>query len=181
MKHLKPILAALAASAIISVAVAAHAADSKDDDESGHRHHQRGEKCGFDGADKSGDVKHSYTERRGPLFDKVLDLTDSQKKTLESAHSEQEASQKAFHEKLRTAHEALDKAGDANADDATLNKLSGELASLIAQQEVNRVKARRQFLSLLTSEQKQKLDAFEAEHKGPRQWKQKRQDAPQVK
>lgn len=176
MKHLKPILAALASTAIISLAVVAHADESTGCDQDAHPHHQRG--------DADGDIKHSYTERRGPPFDKILDLTDAQKKTLETAHVEQQANQKAFHEKLRSAHEALDKAGDTNADDATLNKLSNDLASLIAQQEVTRVKERRQFISLLTSEQKQKLDAFEAEHKGPPQWKHqdgKHQDASKVK
>ena len=178
MKHLKPMLAALATSAIISVAVVAHAADSDGYDQGDHRHHQCGANGNSDSDGKPGDLKHSYTERRGPPFGKILDLTDAQKKALETAHAEQKASQQAFHEKLRSAHEALDKAGDANADDATLNKLSNDLAALIAQQEITRIKARRQFLSLLTSEQKQKLDAFEAEHKGPPQWKQKHQDAP---
>lgn len=182
MKYLKPILAVLATSAIISAAVVAHAGDAKDDDQNQHRHHQHGDKGdNFKGDRKSDDLKHSYTEKRHARFDKILDLTDAQKKTLEASRAEQDASQQVFHEKLRGAHDALDKAGDANADDATLNKLSNELASLIAQQEITRIKARRQFISLLTSEQKQKLDAFEAEHKGPRQWKQKRQEAPQAK
>lgn len=175
MKHLKPMLAALATTAIISVALAAHAADSDTTtaDQGDHRHHQHGPN-----GDANGDVKHSYTERRGPPFDKILNLTDAQKQTLAAAHAEQKASQQAFHEKLRSAHEALDKAGDAGADDAALAKLSNDLAALIAQQEIARVKQRRQFLSLLTADQKQKLDAFEAEHKGPHEWKQKHQDAP---
>lgn len=173
MKHLKPMLAALATTAIISVALVAHAADSDTTDQGDHRYHQRGQN-----GDADGDIKHNYTERRGPPFDKILNLTDAQKQTLAAAHAEQKASQQAFHEKLRSAHEALDKACDANADDATLSKLSNDLGALIAQQEIVRIKARRQFLSLLTADQKQKLDAFEAEHKGPPQWKQKHQDAP---
>ncbi len=192
MKFLKPTLAGLAASAIISVAVVAHAGDAKNCDQDQHRHHQRGAEGdslkgdsfkgnSFEGNRKSGDLKHSYTERRHAHFDKILDLTDAQKKTLDASRAEQDANQQAFHEKLRNAHDALDKAGDANTDDATLNRLSNELASLIAQREITRIKARRQFISLLTSEQKKKLDAFEAEHKGPRQWKQKREEAPQAK
>lgn len=189
MKQVK-ILAALATTAILGFAVMAHANDAKECDQDQARHHHRGAdgdkgERGFGGRDfdskGSFGNRHSYSERRLAHFDKILDLTDAQKKTLDASRAEQDANRQAFHEKVRGAHEALDKAADANSDDATISKLSNELASIIAQQEVVRVKARRQFLSLLTSEQKQKLDAFEAERKAPRQEKQNRQEATQAK
>jgi Spy/CpxP family protein refolding chaperone len=75
-----------------------------------------------------------------------------------------------LHENLRTAHDALDKAVTANADDALLNSLSTDLASLIVQKELARAKERRDFLNLLTPEQKQKLEAFNAERKNAPRW-----------
>lgn len=105
-------------------------------------------------------------------FGAKLDLTDAQKASLKAARVANQASQKELHEKLRSAHEALDKASAVNADDAMLNKLTGDLASLIAQRELAHAKARRNFLNLLTPEQKQKLDAVATEAKksprGPR-------------
>ena len=59
----------------------------------------------------------------------------------------------------------MDKAAAANADDAMLNKLSVDLASLVVQKELARAKTRRDFINLLTPEQKQKLATFEAERK----------------
>ena len=110
-----------------------------------------------------------------PPFDQILSLTDAQKQTLKAAHEKQEPAMHDLHEKIHAAHEALNKAGDTKADDATLTKLSNDLAALLAQQEVARVKAHQQLVSILTPEQKQKLDAFMAEHKDghdrERKWK----------
>jgi len=161
MKMIKSLVAVIATVGIVSVAVIAHAADSKDDVKT-ERHH------GPHADDDQDDVKHSYKERRRPPFDDILNLTAEQKKTLEAARAAQEPSFKESREKLRAAHEALDKAGNENGDDAILTKLSNDLASIIAQQEVTRIKLHRQFLAILTPEQQQKLAAFEAEHKGPR-------------
>jgi len=107
-----------------------------------------------------------------------LNLTDTQKKTLADARTAQEPAERDLHEKIRAAHDALRKADDANADEVALTTLANNVASLMAQEEVNRIKMHRQFLSILTSEQKQKLEAFKAEHKdGPRSrdnWKGKK-------
>jgi Spy/CpxP family protein refolding chaperone len=176
MKQVK-ILAALATTAVLGFAVVAHAHDDNGcDQEQTHPHHR-----GVDGDKGEEDFGGRDFERRPVRFDKILDLSDAQKKTLKTSRAEQNANRQTLHEKVRGAREALNEAADANSDDATINKLSNELASLIAQQEVVRIKARKQFLSVLTSEQKQKLDAFEAERKDSRQEKQKRQDSTQAK
>ncbi|RYY03166.1 MAG: hypothetical protein EOO53_08370 [Gammaproteobacteria bacterium] len=163
MKMIKSLVAVIATAGIVSVAVIAHAADSKDDVKT--ERHQGPHGWGDDDQD---DVKHSYKERRRPPFDDILNLTAEQKKTLQAARAAQEPTFKESRQKLRAAHEALDKAGDENGDDALLAKLSNDLAILIAQQEVTRIKLHRQFLAILTPEQQQKLAAFEAEHKGSR-------------
>jgi len=110
-----------------------------------------------------------------------LDLTDAQKESLKASRAANEASMKDLHEKLHTAHDALEKAAAANADDAMLHKLSTDLASVIAQKELAKAKTRRDFLNLLTPEQKQKLAAFEAEHKDIPRWKEKQKTEPKAK
>jgi len=120
--------------------------------------------------------RHRHIQKdRFPAF-AGLDLTDAQKKTIADARAAQEPTMRALHEKVRAAHEALDKAGDANADDATLANLSNDLAALLAQGEVARIKMHKQFVSVLTPEQKQKLEAFKAEHKDGPRWKDKKQN-----
>jgi Spy/CpxP family protein refolding chaperone len=115
--------------------------------------------------------KHGgHFDKHHARFGAKLDLTDAQKETLKATRTANEASQKALHEKLRTAHDALDRAVTTNADDALLNSLSTDLASLIAQKELARAKERRDFLNLLTPEQKQKLEAFNAERKNAPRW-----------
>jgi periplasmic protein CpxP/Spy len=174
-KKLNVIIAALATTGLVSVALAAHAADDKKDcDSAMHGQHH-------DMDDEHGDMRHKHIEKNRPPFEGILDLTDTQKKTLADARAKQEPAMKDLHEKMRAAHEALDKADDTNADDATLTKLSSNLASVIAQQEVARIKAHHQLLSVLTPEQKKKLEAFEAERKDSPRWKDKRQDSSNTK
>jgi len=94
-----------------------------------------------------------------------LNLTDDQKKILDDARNAEQPARKELHEKLRAAHEALRNAGDSNADDATLTRLAKDVSDLNVQQELARIKMHRQFVSVLTPEQKQKLEAFKAEAK----------------
>lgn len=183
MKSIKTILAhktmvgLIAAAGLVGVTTFAHAADKKDCEPS--EHHQHSDAMDDDGGMSFGHMQHRMGGGHAS-FTRILDLTEAQKKTLESSRAAQEASMHELHEKLRTAHEALDKADDSNADDATLNKLSGNLASLIAQQEVARIKAHRQLVSILTPEQKQKLTEFEAEHKKDLRWKGKQEKANSI-
>ena len=149
MKSLKYFLATIAAASVLTLTTVVHA----DESSSARPHHDFHEQ-----GDHEGGEHH-------PHFDKILDLTDAQKKTLKDARTAQEPAQHELHEKLHTAREALEKAGDTNADDATLNKLSTDYAALVTQEEVARIKSHRQLISILTPEQKQKLAAWEAEHK----------------
>lgn len=168
----KKCVAVIAAASLVSFAVFAEAADAETkttDAVPHHKHH--GDMDGKRGGPMSHGKDHMGAK---------LDLTDAQKESMKAARAANEASMKALHENLRTAHDALDKAVTANADDAMLSKLSTDLASLIAQKELAQAKGRRDFLNLLTPEQKQKLAAFEAEHKDAPRWKARQEAKPKV-
>jgi Spy/CpxP family protein refolding chaperone len=179
MKIIKNLVAVIATAGAVSMAVLAHAAETKDCDDSAHQHH-RGPGPGGDG-----DFKPDFKDGKRTPFDEILSLTDVQKKTLETARATQETSMKDSREKMRAARDALDQARDANVDDATLAKLANNFASLIAQEEISRIKMHRQLVSILTPEQQKKLSAFEADHKGfgpgPGRWKDKQQSDAKTK
>lgn len=161
---------------LASLAVFADTADTekKTADAAPHYKH-RGDVDG-----KRGDRHRGWNNDRSH-FGAKLDLTDAQKESLKAARAANESSSKDLHEKLRAAHDALDKAAATNTDDAMLSKLATDLASVIAQKELAQAKARRDFVNLLTPEQKQKLAAFEAEHKKAPHWKNKPQGESKAK
>ena len=126
---------------------------------------QKGEHCSHHQEMRGHDGEWGGHGDHGP-FAKAVELTDAQKNTLKADRAANETAARELHQKIRAAHEALEKAAESNASDAELNKLAATSASLIAQEEVNRVKAHRKFMSILTPEQKQKLTQWEADHKG---------------
>lgn len=172
----KKCVAVIAAASLVSFAVFAEAADTETKTTEAAPHHKH--HGDMDG--KRGDHMKPGMDKGRAFWGAKLDLTDAQKDSLKAARAANEASMKELHEKLRTAHDALDKAITANADDAMLNKLSTDLASLIAQKELARAKGRRDFLNLLTPEQKQKLAEFEAERKSAPDWKDKKSTKPKA-
>lgn len=167
-KTTKKCIAMIAAASLVSFAVFAEAADAEKTTDAAPHHKHHGDMDG-----KRGDHMKPGMGKGHHFWGAKLDLTDAQKESLKAARAANEASMKDLHEKLRAAHDALDKAVTANTDDAMLNKLSTDLASVIVQKELAKAKARRDFLNLLTPEQKQKLAAFEAEHKNAPHWKNK--------
>lgn len=94
-----------------------------------------------------------------------LNLSDDQKKKLADMRTAEEPAQKELRQKLQTAHEALRNAGDANADDVTLNRLAKDFSDLLAQQEVSRIKLHQQFLKILSVEQKQNIESLRSKHR----------------
>ncbi len=170
----KKYVAVIAAASLVSCAVFVEAADTKATDAVSHHTHH----ADMDG--KRGDHMKPGMDKGHPFRGAKLDLTDAQKESLKASRAANEGSMKDLHEKLRTAHDALDKAVAANADDAMLNKLSTDLASLIVQKELGQAKGRRDFLNILTPEQKQKLAAFEAERKNAPHWKNKPSAKPKA-
>jgi Spy/CpxP family protein refolding chaperone len=159
MKNSNFVLAAIVAGSLISFTAIAQPA-SGENCQPGEHHHR------FKGPDgEGGDFKFRQDFKDRFPAEKKLNLTDDQKKILADARNAEEPARKELHQKLRAAHEALRNAGDSNADDATLTRLAKDVSDLVAQQELARIKMHRQFVSVLTPEQKQKLDAFKAEFK----------------
>lgn len=159
MKNSNFMLAAVVAASLVSFTAIADPA-AGEPCQPGEHHHRF---AGPDGDGSHGNYRHKF-KHRFPAEAK-LNLTDDQKKILADARNANEPARKELHQKLRDAHEALRKAGDSNADDATLARLAKDVSELIAQKELAQIKMHRQFVSVLTPEQKQKLDSFKAEFK----------------
>lgn len=150
------VIAAATFASLASVAVFAEVGDSaKKGGDAAPKHKHHGDMDGKFGGAMDHGKDHMIAK---------LDLTDAQKETMKAARAANEDAMKALHDELRAAHDALGKAVNANADDAMLNKLATDLASVVAKKEVAQAKARRDFINLLTPEQKQKLAALKAEH-----------------
>ncbi len=176
MKSIGYLLTSLSVAGLLGVAVAAHSAEKSsaaatektaaatdkpecDDAKAGHHYGNHGR-----------DAHHGRQDGEGGRapFDKILGLTDAQKKTLASAREKEQAAAGDLREKVIAAQEAIFKAAESNASDDELNKLAANSASLRAQLELGRIKMHRQLVSILTPEQKQKLTEWEAQHKPER-------------
>jgi Spy/CpxP family protein refolding chaperone len=172
MKTLNLLRIAIAAFGLVSLATVAQTTDAQKCEHNEHHQHHND----MNGDDEMGPMGHRHFDKNHLPEAAGLNLTDAQKKTFADARTAQEPAMHELHEKMRAAHEALDEAGGANADDATLTRLSSDLAALVAQQEVARIKIRRQWLSVLTPEQTQKLEAFKAEYRDAPHWKDQRKE-----
>lgn len=164
----KKCVAAIAAVSLVSCALFAEAADTDanaTDALAQHKYH--GDYEAKRGPHSKADCGHGKADGDygRPFWGAKLNLTDAQKESLKAARAAAQTSTQDLHEKLRAAHAALDKAISVNADDAMLNKLATDLASVVAQKELAHAKARRDFINVLTPEQKQKLEAFIADAK----------------
>jgi len=172
MKSIGYVVTSLSLAGLLGVAVAAQSAekssaavaektaavaDKPDCDEAKAGHGNRHARHGREAAEGG----------RAP-FEKILGLTEAQKKTLASARDKEEAATGDLREKVKAAQEALFKAAESNASDEELNRLAANSASLHAQLELGRIKMHRQLVSILTPEQKQKLTEWEAQHKPER-------------
>lgn len=172
MKKISILLAAATTVGLISLAAFAETADVKKCEPSETRQHIRDHL-----REKDDDAQFQFKHKqRNFLPFAELNLTDDQKKTLAAAREAQEPSIRELHEKLGAARAALFEAGNNNSDDALLNQLSNNLASLVAQQELAHIKMHKQLLAILTPEQKQKLDALKAERKDAPRWEHKLKD-----
>ena len=144
MKPYKRIVVVLSAVGLMGLGVAAYSDDQKNCDKSEYHQHD-GKQRGGERGDESDGPRFGQ-----PHFGKLLDLTEAQKNTLKDARTAQGPAQRELHEKIRTARDALVKAGDAKVSDTELNQLALNLATLTAQTEVARIKAHQQLLSILT-------------------------------
>jgi periplasmic protein CpxP/Spy len=101
-------------------------------------------------------------DRHFHQMDKALNLTDAQKTSAKALREGKKEQRKANMDAIRTAHKALADAADSGAKDAQLKPLADKLAKLQAQDALERAQSQREFIALLTPEQKQKMTEMKA-------------------
>lgn len=89
---------------------------------------------------------------------KVLDLTPDQRTQAKQIFASSAESNKAVATDLRQARKALADAAKNNASDAEIDRLSQDVGGLAARVTANRTKAFAKLYSILTPEQRQKMD-----------------------
>lgn len=158
MKHLRHLITGFTALAVISLGSSALAEEAVDPGkdcrgkQSFHHHHMKGERP----------VKHMA---------RFLELTEEQKQVLAAHKSEQRADSRAQRQQVREAQRALHQAIANNADEAEINLLADKLGELNAQQIVAKAREKQFLLSILTPEQKEKIERVKSERK--KQWRNK--------
>jgi Spy/CpxP family protein refolding chaperone len=90
-------------------------------------------------------------------FGADLNLTDAQKQQAHSIFSASRESARSIDTQLKQSREALAAAVKSGASDAEIEKLSNNLAPLLAQSTANHAKTFAKFYSILTQEQKDKI------------------------
>ena len=90
-------------------------------------------------------------------FGADLNLTDAQKQQAQSIFSAGRQSAQSLDAQVRQSREALAAAVKAGASDAEIDKLSNQLAPLLAQSTASHAKTFAKFYAILTQEQKDKI------------------------
>lgn len=90
---------------------------------------------------------------------RVLNLTDDQKAQAKQIFKAAAESGKPYRTEMQQARKALQAAAKSNAPAADIDRLSQDVGRAAAQLAANRTKAFAQFYTILTPEQRQKLDA----------------------
>jgi Spy/CpxP family protein refolding chaperone len=90
-------------------------------------------------------------------FGADLNLTDAQKQQAQSIFSASRESARSLNTQLKQGRDALAAAVKSGASDAEIEKLSNNLAPLLAQSTANHAKTLAKFYSILTQDQKDKV------------------------
>ncbi|WHI48081.1 Spy/CpxP family protein refolding chaperone [Microbulbifer sp. JMSA004] len=94
-----------------------------------------------------------------------LELTEGQQAQLKANRESNREARMAQHEQMIELRRQIDAAIESGADQATLDQLGDELGKLKLQEMQNRNKMKEQFKSILTDEQKAKLEQIKSERK----------------
>lgn len=93
-----------------------------------------------------------------------LDLTDAQKAQIKTIQDTEDAKERAFHDKLREAHDALEAAtAKGQFNEAQVRTLAAAIAQNEIELTVIRTRKDAAIYQVLTPEQRAKLDQFHAE------------------
>lgn len=112
--------------------------------------------------------KHGMLERMAD----ELDLTEGQKAQLKANRDANREARKAQRDKWREVHGKLREAIQSGADQATLDRLGAELGRLQVEKMQAMHEQRQQFETILTEEQKAKLEQMKADRKA--RWQERR-------
>lgn len=126
---------------------------------------------------KGGDHKERMFEH---LADE-LDLTEGQKAQLKANREAGKEARKAEREAMREIHKQLREAIESGADQATLDSLGAKLGQLEVKKMQSRHEMRAQFESILTADQKAKMEELkskrmERHEKRMQRWKDKQSE-----
>lgn len=105
---------------------------------------------------------------------RALELTTEQRDTLKQQREASRAGQQALHEQLQTARQALLTAASSGESETRLQVLAAELGHLQSQQALAQAKAQREFVALLTPEQKATLAEISAKREA--KWQERKED-----
>jgi periplasmic protein CpxP/Spy len=94
---------------------------------------------------------------------KNLDLNEEQKATIKAQREVSRDTNKAQHEQLKMARQALMAATEAGADDAKLQSLANDVGQLQGQEAYSRAQNKKAFLAVLTAEQKIKMQEMKVQ------------------
>lgn len=123
---------------------------------------------------KHGFHQHMKGERPIEHMARFLELTDEQKQTLAAHRDEQRTQYCEQRQQIRQTQRALHDAVANNADEAEVTALAEKLGDLSAQQAIARAKEKQFLLSILTPEQKEKMEQMKAKRK--EHWREKAAD-----
>lgn len=156
-RHLITGITTLAVVSLGSYALAEETADPGKDCKGKHSFHQ-----------------HMKGDRPFEHMGRMLELTDEQKQTLAARKDEQRANYREQRQQVREAQRALHQAIANNADEAEVAVLADKLGDLNAQHVVARAKDKQFLLSILTPEQKEKMEQMKSKRK--EHWREKAAD-----
>ena len=156
-RHLITGITTLAVVSLGSYALAEETADPGNDCKGKHSFHQ-----------------HMKGDRPFEHMGRMLELTEEQKQTLAARKDEQRANYREQRQQVREAQRALHQAVINNADEAEVAVLADKLGDLNAQQVIIRAKDKQFLLSILTPEQKEKMEQMKA--KREERWREKAAD-----
>ncbi|MGB3610606.1 MAG: Spy/CpxP family protein refolding chaperone [Cellvibrio sp.] len=131
----------------------------------GHALAQEGGDSGKDCKGKHGFHHHMKKDRSSKHLARFLELTDEQKQALAAHKDEQRADYREQRQQVREAQRELQQAIANNADETEIKVLADRLGDLNTQQIVARAKEKQFLLSILTPEQKEKLEQVKSGHK----------------
>lgn len=115
---------------------------------------------------------HKGEHHKGRMFERMaekLELTEGQKAQLKADREANKEAHRAQRQELRQVHKQLREAIDSGADQSTLDNLGAKLGQLEVQKMQRMHEKRAQFQSILTDDQKAKLEAMQAERKARHQ------------